>query len=393
MSTHYRDVPFQPDRPAFSGQAVRAIVRNASAADELPVVDVVVADGMGLAEDGSDYNCALNWLMTFAGFSEAVRSFVFSVAGLIERDGGEDCPITDPEFAEHLNCSERTIIRRRQKYQAEEQMSNFSILAIREGDYDQGTGKNEATRYALACLPSVVATVQRARGSHLWERGQTRAAIKAAARAEVEEITEAPPAGKRRRQKTRSIESELDALQKTILTLAGKMRDLEGKRPAGDVPRLRAGLTSKIERVFDAPVGFGGALLQSVDSAEPDPPGCQPCHPVPEPPDWPAPVEAEAESVTPSFEDNECGDKTGEPPAPGVDDYLGAVEGLRRAGRLDDEQAREFAEHAHDPATRRAVFKSYGLAVEPGPSVEELEEAAAVRAEGCGLLGDERGSP
>lgn len=341
VNPDFRDVPLDPLRPAYSGSAVRAVVRNAQAADELPVIDLVVADSKGLAEDASDFLCSLFWLLTFAGFSEGVRSFICSVVGLIERGGREDCEITDPQFAEHLNCSERTIIRKRRTYQAESQRLNFAVLVIDEGDFDQATRKNKPTRYTVACLASVVATVERARGSHLWERGQTRAALREAARAEFTELTEAPPAGKKRKVKTRSVESEIESTKKTIKTLAAKLRDLEKLRPAGDVGRLWEALKADLEKIV-AEDEAAAPDSQAVESAGDDPTGCQPCHPVET---EAAPASAAAGAVTVQLKEK-SGDSAGGPPAGVPPDWSPPVEPgwlrLPPGGVLSEAEEEEF---------------------------------------------------
>ena len=257
----FKDIPerdlekggrFDPDRPIYNGNALRAVARNAVAAGDKPgSFSVVVADSKGLVDDASDVTCALHWVMTYAAFDEMSRSWVSSAFGLIEQNGGEDCPITDPEFAEHLNCSERTIIRKRKAYQQQAARNGFDVLVITEGDFDRQTGKNRPTRYALACRDLLARIVERARGSKLWERGETRRAIQEEAKAQFLQEPDTPSLGKKRKGKTRSVESLIESIEKTMRTLAQKLADLERRRAAGDVQgrwtRLKAEMDELVE--------------------------------------------------------------------------------------------------------------------------------------------------
>jgi hypothetical protein len=259
---------FDPDRPQFTGRALRVLARNAvSAEDKLGAFSVVLADSKGLVEDASDVTCALYWIMSYAGFVEASRSWVSSVFSLIEQDGGESCEITDPEFAAHLNCSERTVMRKRKGYKAEAAKNGFDVLFIDEGDYDHKAGKNRPTRYGLACYDLLVRVVERARGSRLWERGETRRAIMEEAKAQFLQEPDTPSPNKNRKGKTRSVESEIGSLKKTMRTLATKLGDLERKRRAGNVRQMWNAFKPELDEAVEAG-GLSFAAPQTVEGAE-----------------------------------------------------------------------------------------------------------------------------
>jgi hypothetical protein len=259
---------FDPDKPRYSGMALRAVARNAGSGDEKAnTFDVIVADSLGLVEDAADVVCALNWVMTYAGFGEGVRSWVESVFSLIEQGDGEGCDLTDPEFAEHLNCSERTILRKRSQYQKEAGLNGFDMLVIVEGNYDQKTGKNRPTRYSLACRDLLVRIIERARGSHLWAKGETRRALKEEAKAQFLQEPDTPSLGKKRKAKTRSVESEIESLKKTMRTLTAKLGDLERARRRGNVREMWESLSAELDEIVEA-AAIPDAPPQTVDTSE-----------------------------------------------------------------------------------------------------------------------------
>jgi hypothetical protein len=243
---------FDPEKPRYSGSAIRAVARSAGVSDEKAnTFDVVVADLKGLVEDAADVVCALNWVMTYAGFGEGSRAWVESAFSLIEQGEGDGCDLTDPEFAEHLNSSERTIIRKRKQYQKEAGLNGFDVLAIDEGDFDRQTGKNRPTHYTLACRDLLVRIVERARGSHVWERGETRRAIKEEAKAQFLQEPDTPSLGKKRKGKTRSVESEIESLKKTMRTLTAKLGDLERQRSRGNVREMWQTLKGELDEIVE----------------------------------------------------------------------------------------------------------------------------------------------
>lgn len=281
-----------PDAPAPSEKLPRrfyALARNASAVTEGELA-VIVRASEGLGADGCDFIAALYWLLSAAGFSEGPRSFVCAVAASIQRAEREadETQIADEELSELMGCSAKTVQRKRGRYLAEEQAQNFAILGITEGDFDHATGKNRLTSYRFLSEQHVVATVQQARGSELWERN-SRAALRAAAYEVFADIPDAPPAVKKRRKKERSVESEIQAVKETIKTKCARLRDLELKR-RGDVAQLWAELLPELEEIIGAP-----AFRQFIAKKEDHPMGGQNVHPSPEAV-HPSPMVGEPES-------------------------------------------------------------------------------------------------
>jgi hypothetical protein len=212
---------FNPDRPRFAVNHDESI-RN-----------VIPLRSDNLEADGAAFSCALDWLMTCAGYNEVPRSFVRAVAGAIEHDEdgkGKRMPITDERLAELMNCSTKTIQRQRKSYLEQERGSdkvkgtNFSIINVVEGEYDHKQGKHATTIYEFLIGKQVAQTVERARTSPTWKRDQF-AAMREAAREVFNDIDEAPLASTKRKKQTLSPESEARKLRKAIVSLAKRLGD------------------------------------------------------------------------------------------------------------------------------------------------------------------------
>jgi hypothetical protein len=180
-----------------------------------------------LEADGCAFTCALDWLMTLAGFNEAPRSFVRAVAGAIERDAsgtGKRMAITDERLAELMNCTPKTVQRQRKEYLKQEQSINFSIIHVEEGEFDRTQGKHATTLYEFLVGKQAAQTVERARTSPLWKRDQF-AAMREAAREVFNDIDDAPLAAKKRKKQTLSPEAEARKIRQTIISLAKRLGD------------------------------------------------------------------------------------------------------------------------------------------------------------------------
>ncbi len=182
--------------------------------------------------DLSDGILALDFALTFADFDGAARQFALSVIGLI---GDSDEPIAfyDEELAAHLNVSVRSVRRWRVAYMKAWQTKNFEFISITEGEYDSEKKRYERTRYGLPEeIREFVNTVTtEARQSSAYARDR-RAAIEAAAKANYDDIPNAP-ARRRKRKPSRSeavkVESYFNNAAKNLL----KGRDTLGGMPDG----------------------------------------------------------------------------------------------------------------------------------------------------------------
>ncbi|MBV8857217.1 MAG: hypothetical protein JOZ02_09830 [Acidobacteria bacterium] len=157
-----------------------------------------------ILEDMADGILALDFALTFAGFSYKARHLTLSVVGLL---GGSGKPLRafDAELASHLKCSDRTIRRWRAAHNKEARRLRFSLLEITEGEYYADRQRYQKTSYRFTASAYVEAVVNQARSSELYVRDR-RAAIEDAAGEHYSEIPNAPP--RQRRRKPRRAPSE-----------------------------------------------------------------------------------------------------------------------------------------------------------------------------------------
>jgi hypothetical protein len=151
----------------------------------------------GVLDDCTDGILALDFALTFAGYSYEARQLTLSILGLLGGRGGR-LEVFDKELAKHLNCSDRTIRRWRSAHIKESQAKKFSLLCLEEGDY---TGHKRYDKTAYSLNPAVGsyldATVAEARASDLYQSDR-RAAVERSAEEHYGDIPDAPP---RRRQR------------------------------------------------------------------------------------------------------------------------------------------------------------------------------------------------
>jgi hypothetical protein len=149
--------------------------------------------------DMSDGILALDFGLTFAGFSYEARQFVHNIVGLL----GDDetmLAMFDEELAQHVRCSDRTIRRWRAAHIAETKAKSFSFIEIIEGEYDADHKRYAPTQYKFACAQFIEDVVADARAAA--EYGQDRqTAIEKAASEHYDEIPNAPTRLRRRKPK------------------------------------------------------------------------------------------------------------------------------------------------------------------------------------------------
>jgi hypothetical protein len=149
-------------------------------------------------DDTADGILALDFALTFAGFSYEARQFTLSIVGLLGGGGGR-LEVFDKELAKHLNCSDRTVRRWRAAHIKESKAKKFSLLYLEEGDYT-GRKRYEKTAYSLnpAVGSYLDAAVAEARASDLY-RSDRRGAVEHAAEEHYSDIPDAPPRSRRRK--------------------------------------------------------------------------------------------------------------------------------------------------------------------------------------------------
>ncbi|HJQ31685.1 MAG TPA: hypothetical protein VJ866_05895 [Pyrinomonadaceae bacterium] len=153
---------------------------------------------VSLLDDTADGILAVDFALTFAGFSYQARQLSLSIVGLLGGGGGR-LEIFDKRLAEHLNCSDRTIRRWRAAHIRESKAKKFALLRLEEGDYT-GQKRYEKTAYSLNPHLGLylAAVVREARASDLY-RSDRRAAVERAAEEHYHDIPNAPPRARRRK--------------------------------------------------------------------------------------------------------------------------------------------------------------------------------------------------
>jgi hypothetical protein len=323
-------------------------------------------------DDCADGILALDFALTFAGFSYEARQLVLSVVGLL---GGSGATIEafDGELAKHVQCSDRTIRRWRAAHLKESKARRFSILEITEGEYDASHKCYGKTSYRFTAPDYVDAVVHEARASELYLRDR-RAAIEQAAEEHYADIPDAPPRRRSRKPRrapaarveqafvnaARSIEKGKLALRE----LADDSREaLLESRQGEELRQVLLKLQSDVAEVLE---NFPQAAEEEeVDGGI----GQNVRYP-------PAAVQTEPSDEDVTAFERVCARAAGEPSVRSVEIELRAADPppvdapdeaevreriavMVESGVLDDESARGFESLAHDRETRRAFARCY----------------------------------
>src|ERR1044072_4210425 len=99
---------------------------------------VDVGRAASVLDDCADGILALDFALTFAGFSYEARQLTLSIVRLLG-GGGATLEAFDGEMAAHLNCSDRTVRRWRAAHLRESKQRRFSLLEITEGEDRAGS--------------------------------------------------------------------------------------------------------------------------------------------------------------------------------------------------------------------------------------------------------------
>jgi hypothetical protein len=162
---------------------------------------LATGDGRAAAilDDVADGALALDFALTFAGFSYEARQLTLSVVGLLG-GGGARLEVFDKVLAQHVGCSDRTVRRWRAAHVRESRAKRFSLLHIEESDYDAARRRFDKTAYSLnpAVASYLGAVLAEARASDLYANDR-RAAVERAAEEHYADIPDAPPRARRRK--------------------------------------------------------------------------------------------------------------------------------------------------------------------------------------------------
>jgi hypothetical protein len=180
-------------------------------------------------DDMADGVIALEYALTFAGFSYEARQLDLSLIGLISADE-EAVKFFDAELAGHVGCSERTVRRWRAAAIKEAFAKNFSFIEIREGEYTRDRTRYLPTAYKVhkSVADYIDATVREARESEEYKRDR-REALRRAAENNYQDIEGAPPLKRKRRprpQPALAIDRDFINAQKNIVKGRCKLAEL-----------------------------------------------------------------------------------------------------------------------------------------------------------------------
>lgn len=155
------------------------------------------AQAFAAVDDMADGILALDYALTFAGFSYEARQLTLSIVGEVG-GRGERLEFYDKELAERLNCCDRTIRRWRAAHIKEARAKRFSLICVEECEYDPARKQYEPAAYSFTAGDYVNRVVAAARASELYQTDR-RAAIEHAAGELYDEIPDAPTRARRRK--------------------------------------------------------------------------------------------------------------------------------------------------------------------------------------------------
>jgi hypothetical protein len=172
---------------------------------------------------------ALEYALTFAGFSYKARQLDLSIIGLIGAST-EAVEFFDAELVDHVGCSERTIRRWRAAAIEEGSKKNFSFIGIKEGEYTPERTRHRRTAYEInkSVADYIDITVREARASDMYRRDR-REALKRAAENNYDDIEGAPLRRRKRRprpQPALAIDHDFALAQKNIVKGRYKLAEL-----------------------------------------------------------------------------------------------------------------------------------------------------------------------
>lgn len=155
------------------------------------------AQAPAVVEHMADGILALDFALTFAGFSYEARQLTLSVVGQVG-GRGDRLELYDKELAERLNCADRTIRRWRAAHVREVKAKRFSLIRVEEGEYNPALKLYERAAYTFTAGDYVNQVVAEVLASELYQTDR-RAAIERAAEKHYADIPDAPPRARRRK--------------------------------------------------------------------------------------------------------------------------------------------------------------------------------------------------
>jgi hypothetical protein len=154
--------------------ATLALARSAGADIGTPMAPqphlIVTTAGTRLEQDGCDFIGAAQVFLDLLDCPYIAREFVLTLMGLSGGNSADLLVITDEQIAKRSGQDRRTITRQRKALMQWEQEQNFTIVEIREQDYDPVTKRYKPTEYRLTVNPFISKFITKARSKSYFVR-------------------------------------------------------------------------------------------------------------------------------------------------------------------------------------------------------------------------------
>lgn len=175
---------------ALDLKSLTALARNALASfGDSPLAPQtqikLTTTGQSLARDGCDYIEGINLFLAVRGCWADAHDFVVTLAGMSGGNSEDYFKATDEQLAARMNCSTKTVARKRKALIGWSRLTKFAVVQIKEGDYDYSISQNAPTEYRMPIIEKAEKIVKWARQNTLMR--SPRAAISEAAYKELDE--------------------------------------------------------------------------------------------------------------------------------------------------------------------------------------------------------------
>lgn len=179
---------------ALDLRSVNALARNALAmfagSPLAPQAGLkLTSAGYSLSKDGCDFIEGVFLFLAVRGCPEEAIPFVAALSAMSGGNSADYFKATDEQIAARLNCSEKTIQRKRKTLVDWSNSTGYAVIQLKEGRFDKATGRNAVTEYRVPVVAGAERLVKWARDNKFWQRHE-RTAISNAAVAELQEFVD-----------------------------------------------------------------------------------------------------------------------------------------------------------------------------------------------------------
>lgn len=134
-----------------------------------------------LERDGANLIRGALVLMSSLKYPPDVRDYCLTLMGLSDGKHDEEITITEDVLQLHLGWSKGVLKRKRDRLKEHETKQGFSLVLVKEGAMDRGTGRWKPTEYRMALVKYSAALVRRTRSMRFWHaKGKEELMLRAA---------------------------------------------------------------------------------------------------------------------------------------------------------------------------------------------------------------------